>query len=471
MSLPSDNRSPVEVVNEARCKYTASLFDEPTEAHQEIVTLNRASLGTFQDSLRAPVHRWFTYPAGFSYKAVEEALRLYYIVPGMTVYDPFAGTGTTNIVAKQRGVHSFGVEAHPFVQFVARTKLFWEFDFPSLLHEINALMGRIQQAMESCDIPSIAVESFFPELVCKCYSREKLARLYLCREAIEALPPGPFRDFAKLGLTNLLRSAADVATGWPYIAPQKAKTIVKASSNTLTVEMLRDQLYQMYGDLQAICRTRCPGGRAMLIPGDSRQRQTDIEPETVDLAFTSPPYLNNYDYADRTRLETYFWGEAKTWGDISQQVRTRLIMSATTQINRSDYDAAHLLSPDFCHTVPEVSAELTPKIAELSRRRLTKGGKKSYDIMVAGYFNDMLNVIRETFRILKPGSPFLLILGDSAPYGVYIPTDIYLGEIGKAVGFARYKIEELRTRGGKWKDNPQRHDVALKECILTLYKD
>src|SRR5438270_11930120 len=99
--------------------------------------LNRAELGTFKDSLRAPVHRWFTYPAGFSYKAVEEAFRLYHIQPETTVYDPFAGTGTTNIVAKQQGVHSFGVEAHPFVQFVARTKLYWEFDFPSLLCEID----------------------------------------------------------------------------------------------------------------------------------------------------------------------------------------------------------------------------------------------------------------------------------------------------------------------------------------------
>src|SRR5579885_730646 len=89
--------------------FQLDLFDQPNEqvieAHEpevEVATpLSRANLGTFQDSLRAPVHRWFTYPAGFSFKAVEEALRLYRIVPGMTVYDPFTGTGTTNIVASQ----------------------------------------------------------------------------------------------------------------------------------------------------------------------------------------------------------------------------------------------------------------------------------------------------------------------------------------------------------------------------------
>jgi DNA modification methylase len=457
-------------VKTASYQYTPNLFSLTEEDKTQ--TLSRANLGTFQDSLRAPVHRWFTYPAGFSFKAVEEAFRSYGISSGMVVYDPFAGTGTTAIVAKQMGIHSFNVEAHPFVQFVAQTKLFWEFDLAALLRDIDALIADIRRSIELQDTASVAVENIFPELVCKCYSREKLARLYLCREAINKLPPVPFRDFAKLGLTNLLRAVADVATGWPYIAPKKEKngSKTKVNSSLNVVEAFRRQLYQMHGDLQAIRHTSCPTGRAVLIKGDSRQYQECIETSSVDLAFTSPPYLNNYDYADRTRLETYFWGEAATWGDITRKVRSRLIMSATTQINRKEFDESSLLSADLCNLAPHVAEELNPKIKKLSNLRLTKGGKKSYDIMVAGYFNDMLQVIRETFRVLKQGSSFVLILGDSAPYGVYIPTDTYLGELGKAVGFKSYTVEELRTRGGKWKDNPQRHSVALKECILTLHK-
>lgn len=448
-----------------------TLFFEPDS--NGACALNRANLGTFQDSLRAPVHRWFTYPAGFSYKAVEEAFRSYGIVSGRTVYDPFAGTGTTLVVAKQYGVNAFGVEAHPFVQFVARTKLFWEFNFTTLLDDIDGLITKIQHSNQLEDISAIEVEKIFPELVCKCYGQEKLARLYLCREAINSLPTEPFRNFAKLGLTNLLRSVADVATGWPYIAPKKEKnnTNAKVVSSSFVFEILKKQLYQMRIDLQSIIHATLSTGNSILIKGDSRQQQDCIEPASVDLAFTSPPYLNNYDYADRTRLETYFWGEAATWGDITRKVRTQLIMSATTQINRKDYDESSLLSQDLHSNAPRLSEELSAKISQLSELRLTKGGKKSYDIMVAGYFNDMFRVLRETYRVLKPGSSFVLILGDSAPYGVYIPTDIYLGEIGKKIGFAKYEVEELRARGGKWKDNPQRHNVALKECILTLRKD
>jgi DNA modification methylase len=442
-------------------------FDDFIEDNPE--GLNRANLGTFQDSLNAPVHNWFTYPAGFSYKAVEEAIRLYQIKPGMVIYDPFAGTGTTNIVASQNSIDSFGVEAHPFVHFIAHTKLYWEFDLLDLRFQIENLINVIRQSIKN--INSIQIETIFPELVLKCYSREKLIRLYLCREAINNLSPSPFQDFAKVGLTSLLRSAADVATGWPYIAPQKAKKPTKTNSNLNIADLLRDQLYRMRDDLQKIRSTKSQIGNAKLILGDSRQQQSLIESESVDLAFTSPPYLNNYDYADRTRLEMYFWGEAENWGDITHKVRTQLMMSATTQINRSAFNMDKLLSDDFQNCVPQLAAELLSKISKLSELRLEKGGKKSYDILVAGYFNDSLQVLREAFRVLRPKSSFLLILGDSAPYGVYIPTHTYLGEIAKAVGFSDYKVEQLRTRGQKWKDNPQRHKVALQECILTLYKD
>jgi hypothetical protein len=82
--------------------------------------------GTFKDSLRAPVHNWFTYPAGFSYKAVAASLKSHNISNGQVVYNPFMGTGTTNLTAKKVGINSYGVEAHPFVFRIARTKLNWE---------------------------------------------------------------------------------------------------------------------------------------------------------------------------------------------------------------------------------------------------------------------------------------------------------------------------------------------------------
>jgi DNA modification methylase len=201
---------------------------------------------------------------------------------------------------------------------------------------------------------------------------------------------------------------------------------------------------------------------------DSRNTQDLIPSSCADHVFTSPPYLNNFDYADRTRLELYFWGEAKNWGDISENIRTKLITSATTQISRDD--PRYILSESIQEACPDVFDFLSKSVSQLGEIRLTRGGKKSYDHLVSGYFNDMFQIISEVYRILKPNTKAIFVLGDSAPYGVHIPTDDLIGKIGLGVGFSDYRMDTLRERGGKWKDNPQRHNVLLRESIVTLVK-
>ena len=68
----------------------------------------KSEYGSFRDSLRAPIHRWFAYPAGYSYKFVDAKMRQYGLNGGSTIADPFLGTGTTSVVAKMNGVNSVG---------------------------------------------------------------------------------------------------------------------------------------------------------------------------------------------------------------------------------------------------------------------------------------------------------------------------------------------------------------------------
>ncbi len=113
---------------------------------------------------------------------------------------------------------------------------------------------------------------------------------------------------------------------------------------------------------------------------------------------------------------------------------------------------------------------LDEAVNQLADLRMTKGGKKSYDLMTVGYFNDIYQIIKDNYRILRPGAKALYILGDSAPYGVHIPTDELIGQIGVSLGFKNYKIQILRERGGKWEKNPQRHNVMLRESVVILEK-
>jgi hypothetical protein len=431
---------------------------EPVRESKAHGQIDISEFGTFRESKAAPIHRWFQYPAGFSFRGVDYVLALNHIGREHRVYDPFTGTGTTEVVCKGRGISSGGTEAHPFVARIARTKVRWDYDMENLRKTSDEFLRDLRGRVE--DYRDVSLEDV-PELVRKCYSPNNLRKLILIRELIKERVPEDYRDLFDVAVIGTLRRASAAATGWPYIAP-KVQIEEKDGLETFCL-----QLDECVRDLMSTPR-EVRGTPSDIVEGDSRH--SPFEEESFDFAFTSPPYLNNYDYGDRTRLESYFMGFAATWGEISTKVRDRLIVSATTQIGRTDYETKDIICPELKLAEPRLATLIQGKVDLLSDLRDRKDGRKSYDIMVGQYFNDMTLSIKDTLRVLKPGAKCALILGDSAPYGVHIPTEEYLGQIGCGLGFKRYSVIQMRTRGDKWKANPQRHRVALRESLLVLEK-
>ena len=425
-----------------------------------MVAGTKSEYGSFRDSLRAPIHRWFTYPAGYSYKFVEAKIKHYGQHSGSTIADPFLGTGTTSVAAKMAGVNSVGIEAHSFVHWVAKTKMFFHHDLERLSASVHEVTKRAESLTGRIDWSEL-----WPPLVYKCFTDDNLAQLAALRRAITEFDTDPHvLDFMKLALTSTLRIVTTAGAGWPYIAPSEFHS-KKVDRRALTEFQERCRL--MMSDIQQLQTLGIPYSSHDVLLGDARKFASYVEPETVDLIVTSPPYLNNYDYADRTRLETYFWGYYESWSDITREVRDHLIMAATTQVRTSSMSET-IECPGIRRVDEQIHEELSVVIDRLRDMRAIKSGKKTYDYMVAGYFEDMLQVLAGAWEVLKPGGHFVLVLGDSAPYGVHIPTEQIVGRLAVAVGFASYDIEQIRTRGGKWGHNPQRHKVPLRESILTI---
>lgn len=418
--------------------------------------------GTFKDSLRAPIHNWFRYPAGYSHKLVETFFDRYNLTHQDWVYDPFSGSGTTLLCAQQRGISGYGVEAHSFVHWVAGVKLFQDYDF-------NTLSVYVQKLLTQAEKPASMIydlNGIFPELIYKCYHPDDLQALYGLREFVNRIDDLSIRNLLKLALTVTLRNAAAAGTGWPYIAPNK-NTGDKPPKGALQIFQM--VVRKMTRDLLITIGSRRSSTNIQNVLGDSREQQ-NLSDEQVSLALTSPPYLNNYDYADRTRLETYFWGITNSWSEITRDFRAKLLVAATTQINRKLYDVETILDKQIETIDPALYGIIQDAVMKLASLRLQKGGKKDYDMMVALYFNGLLKVMSETYRVLKHNGHFCLVLGDSAPYGVHIATDDLIGRLGLASGFRGYEYKEFRTRGSKWKNNPQRHSVPLREGIVVLTK-
>jgi tRNA G10 N-methylase Trm11 len=421
---------------------------------------------TFADNMDEPVHRWFRFPAGFSAELVRETIRVFKIDKSSIILDPFTGSGTTNVVAESLGINSIGVELHPLLAWVARVKTYWAFDLSALKSEIEKLFNKLDHEINSRADRLIKDVHLKPELLLKCYPPRTLAELYAIKEIVEEIPDQHLRDFFLLALLSTLRDATDVDVGWPYVLPRKRKK--KALPPLIAFKQRVRMQYDDLVEVRSKLGEKIP--ETIIYEEDARRLTRILDRNSIDFVFTSPPYLNNYDYADRTRLELYFLGWALSWREISEKIRKKLIVSCAHQAAELGLPEGLMPSDEIEESVRE---ELIEKSRLLNRIKYTRGGKKDYDIMVVAYFNDMVKAMKEIYEVMKDRAYFAMVVGDSAPYGVYIPTDEYLGKIGVGIGFKWYKIYVIRRRGHKWSylvEKGRRHGIPLKESLVLFQK-
>lgn len=421
-----------------------SLFPDTEE------TQKHKSASTFSDNLALPIHRWFRYSAGFSALWVKELIEREKSQGRSRALDPLCGSGTVLLEAERCQIESFGVEAHPFIARVAQAKLHWRED-PKAFRKFALDVLDDAKAQESN-------EYNYPALINKCFPTLTLMRLDALRKAwAHAADGSPVSELTWLVLASILRECSPVGTAqWQYILPNKTKARVQDP-----YEAFAAKVHLMGQDMAK--RQRLPHGpAAALLAADARQRLA-VPDRWADLVITSPPYANNYDYADATRLEMSFFGDVAGWGDLQATVRRHLVRSCTQHVAKlasTTYQMAEetLLEP--------IRRELLPVCRHLDEAKESHGGKKPYHAMIAAYFSDMAKVWANLRRVTCTDCLICFVVGDSAPYGVYVPVDRWLGELAVAAGFKSYYFEKTRDRNIKWKN--RKHRVPLHEGRLWV---
>jgi hypothetical protein len=433
--------------------YQPELFVEELDNALTHARFNGRS-GAFGDNMSLPVHRWYRYSAGFSADWVSSLIHERRAgASHYSVLDPFAGVGTTLLASEAAQVQSWGFETHPFIHRVATAKL----------RGIHCQLSHVRESFSDFlrRLPETVAElpSNVPLLLTKCYTTDSLAVLFAMRNLFlaEFDDKTPENELIWLTITSILRMCSGAGTAqWQYVLPNKSKRGVQhplCAFQAKATDILQDVEYtqrNVWSSLSEVILT------------DARNPLTNSQ-ITVDAVITSPPYPNNYDYADATRLEMTFWGEINGWGDLQQAVRQHLIHSC------SQHAAAERLGLDdlLAETVLDpIKDDLTKACKTLAEVRETKGGKKTYHTMAAAYFRDLGLVFRALRPICRSGSLLCFVIGDSAPYGVYLDVDTWLGELAVNAGFRTYSFEKIRDRNVKWKN--RKHRVPLKEGRLWI---
>jgi hypothetical protein len=405
---------------------------------------------TFLGNLTQPIHRWFRYSAGFSALWVRQTIAQRKGNDMLNVLDPFAGSGTVLLEGESCNAQAIGIEAHPFVARIAKAKLYWRED-PDKFYNYSAKILQNAELLR-------ADTSGYPKLIHKCFPEEPLSKLNLLHTAWEVgADNSPFSELAWLALASILRECSPVGTAqWQYVLPNKTK-----ARSIDPLKAFRSKIKLMATDMRL--RQRSPlGPQSVLHFGDAREC-SGIEDRWADLVITSPPYANNYDYADATRLEMSFFGEIGGWGDLQEAVRKHLIRSCTQHAAEFNKQIYSILADPNLNSIRD---EIEQTCKNLDAERSKHGGQKPYHTMIAAYFNDMAKMWISLRRVTNGESMICFVIGDSAPYGIYVPVHRWLGELALAAGFKSYAFEKTRDRNVKWKN--RKHRVPLCEGRLWI---
>lgn len=420
-----------------------------------VAPLQKDTTSTFIDNMSLPIHRWFRYTAGFSAQWVEETVTSFQPQPSQNrdfkVLDPFAGSGTTLLSCDKLGVDSYGYESHPLIYKIADRKLLWKTEterFRQTASQILELAGNDTSPTDE-----------YPDIVLKCYDEKNLMEIDRLRRALNRFDDvtSPAYKLSWLAFVSMLRSSSRAGTAtWQYILPNKRKAKVLSAYDAFS-----RQIDLMYEDMKVYQEGQAKPC-SVLMKHDARMTPP-VEKSSIDLIITSPPYANNYDYADATRLELSILGEINSWGELQSKIRPGLVRSCSQMVSKEKKDTFRYLEDPL---LKPIYNEILAVCRKLDLEKENHGGKKNYHTMIALYFLDLARVWRNLRYVCKEGSTVCFIIGDSAPYGVYVPVDEWLGRLAVSAGFKEYYFEKTRDRNVKWKN--RKHNVPLKEGRLWV---
>lgn len=392
---------------------------------------HRLSTNTLSNSKR--IQRWGNFIAGFSIEFVEQCLSGMKpeSKPGF-ILDPFAGCGTTLVAAKNLGFSTVGYELHPVFHAISSGKLHhYAHDAADQVLTVLREGGR--------PIPWSADASKF---LSKLFHDENLSSIRKAAGSLSKAPP----DLQDLSVVMLLK-ACELACGSQTDGIYKAPTTIKKyipfaqALERVASEFSDDICSEWYRDHWV----QTPPSTLFM---ESAECMESLDSESVACCITSPPYLNNFDYAEMTRMHLYLLGWCSNWRHISEAVRNHLITNTTTALNGKKTPMYQKAARESIPT--PLLPELDQLTSSLAQERKTREGKKEYDYLVYPYYSQIAHVLANVFRTLCPGGKIHWVVADSALYGIHIETHEHTATIMRELGLNHVRIHFLRRRGHRW---------------------
>ena len=411
--------------------------------------------------------RWMKYKEGFSQSLVESVLDEF---RPTAVLDPFAGIGTAPLVAAGRGMRATGVEIMPVGALVgkgiaqAANGLLQEKFEKSGKELLDALKSQEDSPREYEFRHVRITESAFPE-----ETEKSIAK---ARHFIANISDPVTRSLLDLACMTILEEVSYTRKDgqylrWDYRSGRTLRSKVDKGAILSFDRALGSRMYEMLQDIEPL-KHNYGGGYPELITGSSLELLRNMPCANFDMALTSPPYANRYDYTRTYALELAWLGyEQDDFLELRQSM-----LSATVE-NRSKREwlkniygnDSEILNNAFRmydeqEAVHEALTILRDHKGELGNRHVIR--------LIEGYFLEMAVIVAELGRIMSP-SGVAIIVNDNVQYhGEEIPVDMILSDFAEQSGFRCEKIWTLPR--GKGNSSQQMRRFGRKEMRKCVYQ-
>lgn len=349
-------------------------------------------------------HGMFKYPCKFIPEIPRWAINSFLSCKKGVIFDPFSGSGTTLLEANINGIDAYGTEIDDIAKLIIKVKttVLDERQTNCLEQKYSELIGVISQSDAKAFRPRIDnLEHWFCESTINELGRMKVY--------IDNIYDADVRDFFRLCMVSIIKrvSNADDTSPKPYVSG-KVKKIPPTVEKEFTSVFRRYK--QMITELSGIENM----GRTNIIDGDALKF---LVPEKIDLAITSPPYINAFDYGRTMRLEN-LWMATLT----EEKLREKKSLYVGTEKINVKQEKSEL-------AILEKSSLLKSYYYDI----VEKDEKRA--LIVKKFFEDMQDNLNSVYGQMNAGGKYVIVIGNSTIRKVNVESWKVIKEIANDIGF------------------------------------
>lgn len=362
----------------------------------------------------------------------------------LNVLDPFMGSGTTAVESSIQNCNIYGTEMDPFARLIAEVSIF-RFDNKEL-KKIEQLYNEIiikwkKHPIDNSLYPNLNnVEYWFDEIIFQDLLRLK-SYLY------HNIKDKKIFKFFQIAFADCIKPSSKMErqSTKPYISAKfkkEIKPVIDSFSYSYKAHLKALSQYQINKEKTAEAKINWLGTDAT---------NFNTIKDIIDVAITSPPYLNAFDYTQIIKVESAWLGTLVN-EDI-QALRLKQVGHEKRRDNAINLKVIKIFKPYYEKLINENN--------NIEAKR-TKTNFENVAKTCLSYFNDMYDNLICVKAVLKKGGEYHMVIGDNVIKNIEIPTHKLIAEIAQSVGFKwtgyyKYAIKDHRTsiprndNGGKIK--------------------